>query len=269
LWYSGQRFLRVSCCSLLPGDFFGEITFASTCHKILKGSADEGEGSDSMKRSCDVVAVGSTRCLELSVKDFLGVLKDDLLGSREALRAITNMAPLIDKRRQTVKAIKDGSFHQSSSSADEQEAKHRDNAGGKDKNLRAHAGYAQDIILADGSQEIVRRRMEKSMSRGSNSMRDDSDGAYHALENLVPGRSAAQGKGGSALTLHRSSGWSGRSGELDTALTRTRGQGSASTSKTSSRANSRSSSRQASPRDVDRPSTSSSRSTLKRNSSVF
>ena len=218
-----------------------------------------------MKRSCDVVAVGSTRCLELSVKDFLGVLQDDLLGSREALRAITNMAPLIDKRRQTVRAIKDGSFHESSSSADESDIKQRE----KGKSMRAHAGYAQDIILADGSQEILRRRMEKSMSRGGNSMRDDSDGAYHALENFVPGRSAAQGKGGSALTRHRSSGWSGRSGELDTALTRARGQGSASTSKTSSRANSRSSSRQASPRDVDRPSTSSSRSTLKRNSSVF
>ena len=61
--------------TLASGDFFGEMAFASTCHKVLKG-ADEAASSDSVKRSCDVLAIGSTRCLELSVKDFLGVLQD-------------------------------------------------------------------------------------------------------------------------------------------------------------------------------------------------
>ena len=247
--------------TLASGDFFGEMAFASTCHKVLKG-ADEAASSDNVKRSCDVLAIGSTRCLELSVKDFLGVLQDDLVGSRSALRAIAHIAPLIDKRRKTVMAIKEGSFGRASSTSgdDEQDRKQTD-----EENLRSHAGYAQDIILANGSQEIMRRRMEKSRSTSSSEALEKQFGLF------VPGRAAAHEKDGPAL-MRRRSGWSARNGsnrEVD--LSRPHGQVSVSTSRTSSRANSRapsqSSSRQASPRcaEDDRPSTATSnRSTARR-----
>ena len=146
------------------------MAFSATCSKILKGRDVSEPGQEALKRSCDVVASKATRCLELSVKDFLSVLKDDIVGCREALRAISNMKPLIDKRRHTVNSIKDGSFaHDSGTSADEH---HTDTDFGESKSeeddsiLRSHTGYQQDIILTGASQEMMRRRLEKSKSHG-------------------------------------------------------------------------------------------------------
>ena len=265
------------------GDFFGEMTFAATCHKILKGRADvEEDGADSLKRACDVVACGSTRCLELSVKDFLSVLKDDLVGSREAMRSISNMTPLISKRRQTVKSIQNGSFGVSETSGASSEDQANDDLEsqeqGKEEPLRSHAGYAQDIIMADGSHEIMRRRLEKNKSASRDYRGLDLDSAFDkALDRqkglLVPGRVKVD-KGVGSLQRRRT-GWSGKrnaNSELE-ALTGSsfhssfsRGsshQGSASVSRASSRAPSRAASGHATPRsrssEEDRESSSSRR----------
>jgi len=90
---------------LLPGDFFGEMAFIATCNKFLRNVPEHlvREQGETVKRSCDVKAVTTTRVVELSVHTFLTVLKDDLVGNREVLHALSTLAPIAEARRDEVK----------------------------------------------------------------------------------------------------------------------------------------------------------------------
>jgi len=237
---------------LKSGNFFGEMTFAYTAQKILQGKSDGAAGSEALKRACDVIACGATRCLELSVKDFLGVLKDDLMGSREAVRAIAEMAPLIDERRKHVNSIKDGSLLRNSSPTNENLDGDDaiENTPSTEVGLRAHARYSQDIIMADRSQELIKRRLEKKSGHSKTQAFDKALQKNRAL--LVPGRSS--GRETLLVAQPRRPGWSAaRSSnrELETVMNKSsfwnRGYnsqaGSACVSRASSKDPSRASSR--------------------------
>uniref|UniRef100_A0A7S4L0I2 Cyclic nucleotide-binding domain-containing protein n=1 Tax=Guillardia theta TaxID=55529 RepID=A0A7S4L0I2_GUITH len=83
---------------LETGSCFGEMTFLATCRRIVKDRVSRLHDASEVQRSCDVVAMETCRCFELSVSNFLAVV-----GHREAHRLLANLEPVVVVRKARIR----------------------------------------------------------------------------------------------------------------------------------------------------------------------
>jgi CRP-like cAMP-binding protein len=104
----------VEATKLSSGDCFGEMSFIATCRRFMKNQ-DESLADTDVIRTADVVATSSSRMVELSVRNFLTVMKNDSESNQLVLLALSAIA---DERKSNLQRMAQAASGAASSASD-------------------------------------------------------------------------------------------------------------------------------------------------------